>query len=162
MWTRTKHSSRVSRSAMSIKPFRHIWVACSSITSMISAAPGRYISKPKAHPPKRKYARPVAVLCAQQPEPERTAFRARELPKPITARNSRLRYNEYRGARIFGSAAPGYSSQQSTAALEDVFNQTMPHGMGFGYMGMSYQEQKARQGVPALGPFSYFHSSLSF
>src|SRR6201981_2641288 len=64
-----------------------------------------------------------------------------------------LRYNEYRGAQIFGSAAPGYSSQQATAALEDVFNQTMPHGMGFDYMGMSYQEQKARQGVPAWAIF---------
>jgi len=65
-----------------------------------------------------------------------------------------LRYNEYRSAQIFGSAAPGYSSQQATAALEDVFNQTMPHEMGFDYMGMSYQEQKARQGVPAWAIFA--------
>src|SRR5690349_10980425 len=64
-----------------------------------------------------------------------------------------LRYNEYRSAQIFGSAAPGYSSQQATAALEDVFHQTMPHEMGFDYMGMSYQEQKARQGVPAWAIF---------
>src|SRR5712672_859595 len=61
-----------------------------------------------------------------------------------------MRYNEYRSAQINGSAAPGYSSDQATAALEDVFKQTMPREMGFGYMGMSYQEQKARQGVPAL------------
>src|SRR6201993_4446026 len=60
-----------------------------------------------------------------------------------------LRYNEYRSAAIIGSAAPGYSSEQATAALEDVFKQTMPHEMGFDYQGMSYQEQKARQGVPA-------------
>jgi len=65
-----------------------------------------------------------------------------------------LRYNEYRGAQIIGSAAPGYSSQQATAALEDVFHQTMPHEMGFDYMGMSYQEQKARQGVPAWAIFA--------
>src|SRR5438034_5416405 len=58
-----------------------------------------------------------------------------------------LRYNEYRGAQIFGSAAPGYSSQQATAALEDVFHQTMPHEMGFDYMGMCYLEQKALQEV---------------
>ncbi len=59
-----------------------------------------------------------------------------------------MRYNEYRSAQINGSAAPGYSSEQATAALEDVFKKTMPHEMGFDYMGMSYQEQKARQGVP--------------
>jgi len=34
-------------------------------------------------------------------------------------------------------------------ALEDVFKQTMPREMGFDYSGMSYQEQKAREGVPA-------------
>jgi hydrophobic/amphiphilic exporter-1 (mainly G- bacteria), HAE1 family len=37
------------------------------------------------------------------------------------------------------------------AALEDVFHKTMPHEMGFDYSGMSYQEQKAAQGVsPAV------------
>ncbi len=64
-----------------------------------------------------------------------------------------LRYNEYRSAAIIGSAAPGYSSEQATGALEDVFKQTMPREMGFDYMGMSYQEQKARQGVPAWAIF---------
>ena len=66
-----------------------------------------------------------------------------------------MRYNEYRSAQINGSAAPGYSSDQATAALEDVFKQTMPHEMGFDYMGMSYQEQKARQGVPASVIFAF-------
>ena len=32
--------------------------------------------------------------------------------------------------------------------LEEVFAQTMPREMGFDYMGMSFQEQKAQQGVP--------------
>src|SRR6201993_1706251 len=66
-----------------------------------------------------------------------------------------MRYNEYRSAQINGSAAPGYSSDQATAALEDVFKQTMPSEMGFDYMGMSYQEQKARQGVPATVIFGF-------
>jgi HAE1 family hydrophobic/amphiphilic exporter-1 len=70
-----------------------------------------------------------------------------------------MRYNEYRSAQINGSAAPGYSSDQATAALEDVFKQTMPGEMGFDYMGMSYQEQKARQGV---SPSVIFGFSLLF
>src|SRR5260221_793455 len=61
-----------------------------------------------------------------------------------------MRYNEYRSAQINGSAAPGYSSDQAPEALVDVFRQTMPGEMGYDYMGMSFQEQKARQGV--LGP----------
>ena len=61
----------------------------------------------------------------------------------------KMRFNEYSAAQVIGSAAPGYSSEQATAALEDVFHQTMPPEMGFDYMGMSRQEQKAREGAPA-------------
>jgi HAE1 family hydrophobic/amphiphilic exporter-1 len=82
-----------------------------------------------------------------------TKFESREGPEFT------MRYNEYRSAQINGSAAPGYSSEQATAALEDVFKQTMPAEMGFDYMGMSYQEQKARQG---LSPSIIFGFSLLF
>jgi HAE1 family hydrophobic/amphiphilic exporter-1 len=66
-----------------------------------------------------------------------------------------MRYNEYRAAQINGSAAAGYSASQATAALEEVFKQSMPREMGFDYMGMSYQEQKAREGVPASVIFGF-------
>ncbi len=66
-----------------------------------------------------------------------------------------MRYNEYRSAQINVTAAPGYSSDQATAALEDVFKQTMPSEMGFDYAGMSYQEQKARQGVSSSVIFGF-------
>jgi HAE1 family hydrophobic/amphiphilic exporter-1 len=58
-----------------------------------------------------------------------------------------MRYNLFNCVQINASAAPGYSSGQVTAALEDVFRKTMPPQMGFDYSGMSYQEQKAAQGV---------------
>ncbi|ABC76644.1 efflux RND transporter permease subunit [Syntrophus aciditrophicus] len=62
-----------------------------------------------------------------------------------------MRYNLYRSAQINGSAAPGYSSAQAMAALEEVFEQTMPREMGYDYLGMSYQEKKAQEGVsPAV------------
>jgi hydrophobic/amphiphilic exporter-1 (mainly G- bacteria), HAE1 family len=60
-----------------------------------------------------------------------------------------MRYNLYRAAQINGTAAPGYTSAQATAALEEVFKQTMPREMGFDYLGMSFQEQKASEGVSA-------------
>jgi HAE1 family hydrophobic/amphiphilic exporter-1 len=69
--------------------------------------------------------------------------------KPRLGPEFTMRYNEYRSAQINGGAAPGYSADQATAALEDVFKQTMPREMGFDYSGMSFQEQKAREGVPA-------------
>ena len=49
--------------------------------------------------------------------------------------------------QINGAAAPGYSSGQAIAALEDVFKKTMPPQMGYDYTGMTYQEVKAAQGV---------------
>ena len=69
------------------------------------------------------------------------------------------RFNEYRSAQINGSAAPGYSADQASAALEEVFKETMPREMGFDYSGISFQEQKARQGVP---PSIIFGLSLLF
>jgi HAE1 family hydrophobic/amphiphilic exporter-1 len=79
--------------------------------------------------------------------------------KPRLGPEFTLRFNEYRSAQINGSAAPGYSADQATAALEDVFRQTMPREMGFDYSGISYQEQKAREGVP---PSAIFALSLLF
>jgi hydrophobic/amphiphilic exporter-1 (mainly G- bacteria), HAE1 family len=69
--------------------------------------------------------------------------------KPRLGPEFTMRFNEYRSAQINGSAAPGYSADQATAALEDVFKQTMPREMGFDYSGISFLEQKAREGVPA-------------
>jgi hydrophobic/amphiphilic exporter-1 (mainly G- bacteria), HAE1 family len=60
-----------------------------------------------------------------------------------------MRFNEYNGAQLNITGAPGYSSGQVRAALEDTFHQIMPPGMGFSYSGMSYQEQQAAEGVPA-------------
>ncbi|HTX16759.1 MAG TPA: efflux RND transporter permease subunit, partial [Candidatus Baltobacteraceae bacterium] len=64
-----------------------------------------------------------------------------------------MHYNEYPSAQINGEAAPGYSSDQAMAALEQVFAQTMPHDMGYDYMGMSFQQKKAEQGVSATTIF---------
>src|SRR6202044_776856 len=59
------------------------------------------------------------------------------------------RFNEYSAVSINIVGAPGFSSGQVMKALEDTFHQSMPEGMGFDYAGMSYQENKAAQGLPA-------------
>src|SRR5580704_17225511 len=59
------------------------------------------------------------------------------------------RFNEYNGAQINITGAPGYSSGQLRSALDQVFRESMPPGMGFSYQGMSFQEQRAAEGVPA-------------
>jgi HAE1 family hydrophobic/amphiphilic exporter-1 len=79
--------------------------------------------------------------------------------KDVAGPEFTLRYNEYRSAQINGSAAPGYSSNQAMNALEEVFRQTMPSEMGYDYLGISYQEKKAREGV---SPATVFGMSLLF
>jgi HAE1 family hydrophobic/amphiphilic exporter-1 len=73
--------------------------------------------------------------------------------RPITGPEFLMRYNEYKGAQINATAAPGVSSGQAMKAMEEVFAQTMPREMGFDYMGMSFQEQLAAKGVPAIAVF---------
>ena len=79
--------------------------------------------------------------------------------KSITGPEFTMRYNEYSAAQINCAAAPGYSSGQATAALEQVFAQTMPGQMGFDYSGMSFQEQQAARGI---SPNMIFGLSLLF
>ena len=60
-----------------------------------------------------------------------------------------MRFNLYRSAKVNVVAKPGFSSAQAMQALEEVFDQTMPPEMGYDYLGMSFQEKKASEGVPA-------------
>ncbi len=66
-----------------------------------------------------------------------------------------MRYNLYQGAQINASARPGVSSAQAMKAMEEVFHDTMPPEMGFDYLGMSFQEQKAQKGVSPMVIFGF-------
>jgi HAE1 family hydrophobic/amphiphilic exporter-1 len=57
------------------------------------------------------------------------------------------RFNLYRAAEITGSPAPGYSSGQVMAALEEVAAEVLPPEMGTAWNAMSYQEKKASGGA---------------
>jgi len=79
--------------------------------------------------------------------------------EPRTGPEFLFHYNLYRSAQINGAAAPGYSSAQAMQALEEVFAQSMPREMGYDYMGMSFQEKQAQEGV---SPAVIFAMSLAF
>jgi HAE1 family hydrophobic/amphiphilic exporter-1 len=63
--------------------------------------------------------------------------------RQITGPEYTNRFNLYRSAQVIGAAAPGYSSGQALAALEEVAKQTLPPEMGYDWADLSYQEQKA-------------------
>ncbi|MBE2180813.1 MAG: multidrug efflux RND transporter permease subunit [Chthoniobacterales bacterium] len=65
-----------------------------------------------------------------------------------------MRFNMYRSAQINANAAPGFSSMQAMQALEEVFAQTMPKEMGYNYLGMSFQEKQAAEGVSPVVIFA--------
>ncbi len=64
-------------------------------------------------------------------------------PDPVT------HFNGYNSALVLGGAAPGYSSGQALAALEEVANEVLvPKGYAIDWSGISLQERKASgQGV---------------
>ena len=66
-----------------------------------------------------------------------------------------MRFNLYRCAQINASGAPGFSSAQAMRALEEVFAETMPKEMGYDYIGMSFQEKKAQQGISPMVIFAF-------
>ncbi|HKJ10395.1 MAG TPA: efflux RND transporter permease subunit, partial [Gammaproteobacteria bacterium] len=59
-------------------------------------------------------------------------------------------YNGYGAIQINGSAAPGYSSGQAMAAMEQIVRQDLPRGMGYEWSGQSYQEILSGEQTPIL------------
>ncbi len=60
------------------------------------------------------------------------------------------RFNLLRSVEIQGAPAPGYTSGQALAALEQVFTETMPKELGFAYSTLSYQEKIAPPAAPTF------------
>jgi len=65
------------------------------------------------------------------------------------------RFNLFRSIQINGSPAPGYSSGQAMAAMEQVANEVLPAGFGYAWSDMSYQEKKAEGGQAVVFGMSF-------
>jgi multidrug efflux pump len=53
------------------------------------------------------------------------------------------RFNNFPAAKILGDAAPGYSSGQALAAMEDVAREVLGQGYSFAWSGQAYEEKTA-------------------
>ncbi|MDB4954885.1 MAG: efflux system, inner rane transporter CmeB, partial [Myxococcales bacterium] len=72
--------------------------------------------------------------------------------RPSAGPEYTMRFNLFRAVEVIGTPAPGYSSGQALAALEEVANQTLPPDMGYAWNGLSHQEKAASGGaVKTLG-----------
>ncbi|HOX26125.1 MAG TPA: multidrug efflux RND transporter permease subunit [Candidatus Krumholzibacteria bacterium] len=67
---------------------------------------------------------------------------------PTSGTEITTRFNLLRSVEISGVPAPGYSSGEAMAALEEVAASTLGGGMDIAYSGMSYQEKHAPSSTP--------------
>jgi HAE1 family hydrophobic/amphiphilic exporter-1 len=65
------------------------------------------------------------------------------------------RFNLFRSIQINGTPAPGFSSGQAMAAMEQVSAEVLPSGFGYAWSDMSYQENKAAGGQAAVFGMSF-------
>lgn len=67
--------------------------------------------------------------------------------RPVSGPEFLIRQNMYNASMLNVAAAPGVSSDEMMQLIQNTFSRTMPSDMGYSYSGMSFQEQKAAQGV---------------
>jgi len=65
------------------------------------------------------------------------------------------RFNLFRAIQINGAPAPGFSSGQAMAAMEQVANDVLPAGFGYAWSDMSFQEKKAEGGQAIVFGMSF-------
>jgi HAE1 family hydrophobic/amphiphilic exporter-1 len=70
--------------------------------------------------------------------------------KPMVGPYNIPHYNMYRAIAINGSSAPGFSSGQAIAAMEELAATALPDGFGFEWTGLTYQQLAAGNTAPLI------------
>ena len=65
-----------------------------------------------------------------------------------------MRYNGFRTADLNGAAAPGYSTGQAQDAIDKIAKETLPHGFGYEWTDLVYQEKIAGNTLFVILPLS--------
>ena len=90
----------------------------------------------------RRYPEDFANMFVKNDRGEMVPYSAFMQLKKKQGLNEISRYNLYPTAPIQGAPAAGYSSGQAIAAIREVAEQTLPHGYGIDWQGLSYDEAK--------------------
>ena len=70
--------------------------------------------------------------------------------KPVTGPDTISHYNLYRSAEIAGDTAPGASSGQAIAAMQDLARRFLPPGMAYEWTGLAFQEIESGSWAPLV------------
>jgi hydrophobe/amphiphile efflux-1 (HAE1) family protein len=70
--------------------------------------------------------------------------------RPTSGPQTIERYNVYRTAQVGGTVAPGYSSGQAIAAMEEVAERVLPGSYAYEWYGLSLQEKLSAGKAPLI------------
>jgi hydrophobic/amphiphilic exporter-1 (mainly G- bacteria), HAE1 family len=101
----------------------------------------------QADPAYRRTADDLAQFYVRNGQGEMTPLSSFVRVRATTGPEYTVRFNLYRAAEIIGAPAPGYSSGQALAALEEVAGRTLPPEMNYAWNALSYQEKVAQGGT---------------
>jgi len=73
---------------------------------------------------------------------------------PISGPDYTNRFNLFRSVEVTGGPAPGFTSAEAMAALEEVAVEVLPPGMNYAWNAMSFQEKKASGSLGIILTFS--------
>src|SRR6185312_13228779 len=94
----------------------------------------------QAAPEFRRYPEDLANMFVKNDKGEMVPYSSFMTIKKQQGLNEINRYNLYPSAAIQGAPAAGYSSGQAIKAIQEVAAETLPHGYGLGWEGLSYDE----------------------
>jgi len=97
----------------------------------------------QADAPFRATAAQVALLKTRNAAGQMVPLGAISELKDIVGPDRIQRYDLYSSADIIGAAAPGYSSGQALAAMEDVANKVLPKQYSYEWTDLAFQEKAA-------------------
>lgn len=105
----------------------------------------------QAAPEYRKLPKDILNLFVKNDHGEMVPYSAFMKMKKTQGPNEITRYNLYNSAAIRGVPAPGYTSGDAIAAIQEVAKNTLPRGYDVAWEGLSFDE--ARRGNEALWIF---------
>jgi hydrophobic/amphiphilic exporter-1 (mainly G- bacteria), HAE1 family len=71
-------------------------------------------------------------------------------PRETSGPEFTVRFNLYRAAEITGQPAPGYSSGQALAAVEEVARAVLPPEIGYAWNTLAFQQKQAEGGAAVI------------
>lgn len=104
----------------------------------------------QAEAPFRSNAREIGNYYVRSDKGQMVPLSTLTSTRSINGPDAITRYNLFRSVEIDGAPAPGHSSGEAIAAMQDAARKVLPTGYGYEWTGMSYQEVKTHGQVVSI------------